>query len=48
MLNGDLNKMKEIIITKAEDVKGTKEDEIIYLIGNKEGEGKIHYIRIWR
>lgn len=40
MLNGDLNKMKEIIITKSDDVKGTKEDEIIYLIGNKEGEGK--------
>ena len=40
MLNGNLNKMKEIIMTKAEDVKGTKEDEIIYLIGNKEGEGK--------
>lgn len=40
MLNSDLNKMKEIIIAKAEDVKGTKEDEIIYLIGNKEGEGK--------
>ena len=40
MLNGDSNKMKEIIITKAEDVKGTREDEIIYLLGSKEGNGK--------
>lgn len=31
---------KDIIMMKVADIKGTSEEDVIYLIGNKEGEGK--------
>ena len=31
---------KDIIMMKVADIKGTSEEDIIYLIGNKEGQGK--------
>ncbi|WP_066893729.1 hypothetical protein [Clostridium nigeriense] len=39
MINNE-NPLKEIIMTKISNIKGNLEDEVIYLIGKKDGSGK--------